>query len=63
MKPALVRRLEGLEASNGPAVHWIWDNGNIDVAAEIAARIAAGAASASDRFITIGWQPAGKEGP
>jgi hypothetical protein len=62
MKPSTTKRLEALEeaADIGPRVHWIWvdeGEGESDVEAEIAARLAAGTAKAGDRFCTISWRP------
>jgi hypothetical protein len=61
MRQSLQKRLADLEAANGPRRHTVWDEG--DVAAEIAAMIAAGTAKASDRFLTVSWRAGGPELP
>jgi hypothetical protein len=63
MTPDMLRRLAELEAAAGMAArtHFIWEGPGVDVKAEIAARIAAGTASAGDKFYSFSWRPSGKE--
>jgi hypothetical protein len=58
VKPALVKRLEGLEEQAGmlPQHHFIWDDGDIDLEAEVAALIASGRARPGDRFHAVSWR-------
>jgi hypothetical protein len=63
MTPDMERRLTNLEEVYGLAakVHFVWDDGNTNIKAEIARRVAEGA-SEDDRFVVIGWA-AGREVP
>jgi hypothetical protein len=58
VKPALVKRLEALEEAAGmlPQHHFIWDDGDTDVAAEKRRRIASGHAKPDDKFHTVRWR-------
>jgi hypothetical protein len=62
VNPAMIRRLEQLEQGAGiGAVRTIWDGGQGAAAIEaaIVGLVAAGKAQPTDRFLTIGWLPAG----
>jgi hypothetical protein len=60
VKPALVKRLEALEEQAGmlPQHHFIWDDGDTDVEAEVAARLASGRAKVGDKFHVVSWSEA-----
>jgi hypothetical protein len=61
---SLKSRIEALEAAAGmqAKTHFIWAPPGTNVKTEIAARIAAGTAQATDRFYSFSWRPPGRGG-